>query len=81
MTKINNFRAFLKRNRNLNLTLSTIALVLIWRGVWSLTDLFLIYEFDINQFWSYLIPTLIGFAYLYLNDLKLTELSHPNETA
>jgi len=79
MTKLNNFRAFLKRNRNLNLTLSTISLVLIWRGVWSLTDLFLIYEFNFENFWGYLIPTIIGFAYIYLNDLKLSEFSHPEE--
>jgi len=60
---------------NLDSILSVICLVLIWRGVWHLTDIFIFLE-DTDKFYGYLIPMLLGFAYLYLNDFKLTELEH-----
>ncbi len=70
------FRFFLKKHPNLNLILAGIALIYIWRGVWSLTDMFTFGTFDIKHFWSYLIPMVLSFVYVYINDYKFTELIH-----
>ncbi len=72
------FRNFVRANRNLNLILSGISLVYIWRGVWSLTDMFTYGEYVEAEFWSYLIPMIIAFAYIYFNDYKFDELVHKN---
>lgn len=34
------FREFIKQHKNINLILSGISLIYIWRGVWVLTDIF-----------------------------------------
>ncbi|MBI5153014.1 MAG: hypothetical protein HZA36_00930 [Parcubacteria group bacterium] len=68
-------RRFTTRHTNFDLVLSVVCLVLIWRGVWHLTDIFIFLE-DTDKFYGYLVPMLIGFAYLYFNDFKLTELEH-----
>ncbi|HRY30802.1 MAG TPA: hypothetical protein P5328_00175 [Candidatus Paceibacterota bacterium] len=69
-------RSFLRLHPNLDLILSGISLVYIWRGVWSLTDMFTFGTFQRGAFWSYLIPLVIAFAYIYLNDYRLKELIH-----
>ena len=69
-------RSFLKKHPNLNLILAGISLVYIWRGVWSLTDMFTFGTFIPSHFWSYLIPMVLSFAYIYLNDYKFTEMIH-----
>jgi len=73
---IKKFRAFLKRHPNFNLMLAGIAVIYIWRGVWSLTDMFTFGVFIPSHFWSYLIPMVLSFAYIYLNDYKFTEMIH-----
>ncbi|HMO79065.1 MAG TPA: hypothetical protein PJ997_01615 [Candidatus Paceibacterota bacterium] len=73
---INKFREFIKKYKNLNLILSGISLIYIWRGVWSLTDMFTFGEYDPAHFWSYLIPLVLSFTYIYINDYKLKELIH-----
>ncbi len=70
------FRSLVRKNKNLNLILSGISLVYIWRGVWSLTDMFTYGEYSSPEFWSYLIPMIISFAYIYFNDYKFDELVH-----
>jgi hypothetical protein len=69
-------RECLKKHPNLNLFLAGISLVYIWRGVWSLTDMFTFGTFIPSHFWSYLIPMVLSFAFVYINDYKLTELIH-----
>ena len=73
---IKKFRAFLKKHPNINLILAGIAVVYIWRGVWGLTDMFTFGGFISSHFWSYLIPMVLSFAYIYLNDYKFTEMIH-----
>jgi hypothetical protein len=70
------FRTFIKKHQNLNLILSGVALVYIWRGVWSLTDMFTFGTYIPSHFWSYFIPMIISFSYIYLNDYKMSELVH-----
>jgi len=70
------FRAFLKKHKNINLILAGISLVYVWRGVWSLTDMFTFGTFDWSHFWSYLIPMVLAFTYIYINDKEFTELIH-----
>ncbi len=72
-------RKFLKKHKNLNIILSTVAVIWIWRGVWDLTDMIVFSEIDLSLVLGFGIPMLIGFAYLFLNDSKLTELLHSNE--
>ncbi|HMP67390.1 MAG TPA: hypothetical protein PKA60_01415 [Candidatus Paceibacterota bacterium] len=73
---IEKFRGFVNRNKNLNLVLSGISLIYIWRGVWSLTDMFTFEGFDQTKFWSYLLPLIFAFSYIYFNDYKFKELIH-----
>jgi hypothetical protein len=73
---IKKFRSFIKKYRNFNLILSGISLVYIWRGVWSLTDMFTFGEYVSPEFWSYIIPMIIAFTYIYINDYKFDELVH-----
>ena len=70
------FRSFLRKHPNFNLVLAGISLVYIWRGVWSLTDMFTFGKFDPVHFWSYLIPMVLAFTYIYINDYKFTEMIH-----
>lgn len=70
------FQKFIHRNTNLNLILSGISLVYVWRGVWSLTDMFTFGTYVTQEFWSYLIPMVVALFYLYINDFKLSELVH-----
>ncbi len=55
--------------------MTVIALILIWRGVWHVADIFIFGE-DREKLLGYLIPMLVGFVYLYVNDHRLTELEH-----
>jgi len=73
---------FVCKNKHLNIVLSLISIIWIWRGVWSLTDmlLFEIGDFDMVHFFGYLIPLLAAFAYLYFNDYELAEISHETNT-
>jgi hypothetical protein len=70
------FREFLKKHPNFNLILAGISLVYVWRGVWSLTDMFTFGTYDSAQFWSYFIPMVLAFTYIYINDYKFTEMIH-----
>lgn len=70
------FREFTRKNKNLNLILSGVALIYVWRGVWSLTDMFTFGTYESSHFWSYFIPMVLAFLYIYLNDYKFKELIH-----
>jgi hypothetical protein len=73
---IEKFRNYVSIHRNFNLILSGISLVYIWRGVWSLTDMFTFGEYKSQEFWSYIIPMIIAFGYIYYNDYRFDELVH-----
>jgi hypothetical protein len=66
------------KNPNLNLLLSLIAVVWLWRGIWGLTDVlvFSATVADLEHILGYGAPILIGLAYLYFNDYSISELVH-----
>lgn len=58
-----------KRNlkRNLEVLLLVVAVVLVWRGVWGLTDLYLLPDYPAL---SFSLSVLVGLALLYFHDPK-----------
>lgn len=66
------FKQFQRKFPNLNSIFVVIAVVLIWRSVWSLFDLFFLPD---NPIWSYIGGGIIGVVFLLIDDLKLDELS------
>jgi len=60
-----------KQKKNGQLLLLAIGVVLVWRGLWGLID---IYLFPNNAFLSHGLSLIIGLAILYANDRKLSEL-------
>jgi hypothetical protein len=73
-------RRFLFKHKNINIVLSTIAIIWIWRGTWSITDLIIFNKFNFGEFLGYFIPLSIAYWYLLWNDSKLTELLHSTHT-
>jgi hypothetical protein len=55
--------------------LVVVGLVLIWRGVWNLTDIIDYLFFDGNHFWTSFGGIIVGLAILYLPDSDLKEIS------
>lgn len=71
------------RHSNINIILSIIAIVWIWRGVWGLTDIVVFDHVLVNfeNIFGYGFPVLLGMLYLYFNDYSIDELAHgmPND--
>ncbi|MDD3263151.1 MAG: hypothetical protein PHR61_04925 [Candidatus Absconditabacteria bacterium] len=62
----------LRKNRtNINILVTTMAIVMIWRGVWGLLDMFV---FPNNPFFSYLISVFLGILLLFIDNEELDEL-------
>jgi hypothetical protein len=72
-------RRFLVKHKNINIILSTIAIIWIWRGTWSITDI-IVFNKDHSEFLGYFIPLIVAYWYLLWNDSKLTELLHSTHT-
>lgn len=66
-----NIRKFLARRKNLRIIIDVVAIIIIWRGIWGLLDLFI---FPNNPFLSYLISTFFGFGLLLLDGNGLDDL-------
>ncbi len=66
------------KNPNLNLILSLVAVVWLWRGIWGLTDILVFSSAisDLEHILGYSVPVVIGFLYLYFNDYSISELVH-----
>lgn len=62
---------FLKPRKNLRLILDAIGLILIWRGIWGILDLFF---FPNNPIISYLGSIIFGFIFLVIDENGLDEL-------
>ena len=60
-----------KENPNANAVVILIGLVMIWRGIWSLLDMFL---FPSMPLLSYLVSIALGAAVLYLDDFNVNNL-------
>lgn len=58
--------------RNLHILVDVVAVVLVWRGVWSLLDFYL---FPNNPVLSNLVGLILGLAILFFDDFLLKELS------
>lgn len=59
--------------RNLKLFLAAVGVILVWRGVWWLLDLYL---FPASKTLSYLVGIVLGILILILDDGVLEELKH-----
>jgi len=62
---------FLKPRKNLRLILDAIGLILIWRGIWGILDLFF---FPNSPIISYLGSIIFGFIFLVIDGNGLDEL-------
>ena len=60
-----------KRRTNINILITTMAVVMIWRGVWGIMD---IYLFPDQPFLSYLFSLLLGTFLLFVDNEELDEL-------
>lgn len=65
---LNTFR---KKHPNLYSILIGVSIVMFWRGVWGVLDL---YFFPGNEIFSYLFGIGFGLTVLWLNDFRLHEL-------
>jgi hypothetical protein len=66
-----NIRKFLARRKNLRIITDVLAIIIIWRGVWGLLDLFI---FPQNPLLSYITSTIFGFILLLLDGNGLDDL-------
>lgn len=65
------YNFIMKKKENLSLFVLAVGVVLVWRGVWGVADLFL---FPNNQALSFLVSIVVGIGILYFNDRKLSKL-------
>ena len=63
---------FKNRHTNIYFFIIGIALIMVWRGIWGVLDLYL---FPDNALLSYLVSAGLGLGILYFNDFSLSELS------
>lgn len=64
-------RKFLSTRKNLRIIIDLLAIIIIWRGVWGLMDLFV---FPGNELLSYLTSVGLGFILLLLDGNGLDDL-------
>ena len=60
-----------KKYSNFRILFACIAVVMVWRGVWDLCDMFLFPE---NPVLSNVISILVGIIILYIDDRRIDEL-------
>lgn len=60
-----------KKHGTLYYLITSVGLIMVWRGVWGLSD---VYLFPGDYLLSHLASLLIGFAIVYFNDFSLSEL-------
>ena len=65
------YRRFKKKHKLFHILLVALAVVMLWRGIWGILDL---YFFPNNSVASYLSSLIIAFAILYFDDFHLKEL-------
>jgi len=63
--------SFIALRTNLDAILVGAGLILFWRGIWGLMDL---YFFPDNALLSYAASAIVGFAILYFDDFQLEEI-------
>ena len=65
------YRQFKRKHRLLHILIVAIAIVMLWKGIWSLLDAYL---FPGNVLAGNLLSILVAFFILYLDDFHLKEL-------
>jgi len=65
------FKKLKKNHPNINAIIIGLAIIIFWRGVWGLMDLYL---FPDNETLSYIISLLVGLFILFINDFRLKEI-------
>lgn len=65
------FKKLKKKHPNLYIVIAAASVVMFWRGVWGLLD---IYLFPGNEVASHIASLLVGLTLLFINDFKLSEL-------
>ena len=68
---LKNLRKFLSTRKNLRIIIDLIAIIIIWRGVWGIMDLFV---FPGNELLSYITSIGLGFILLLLDGNGLDDL-------
>jgi hypothetical protein len=66
-----NIRKFLAPRKNLRIIIDFLGIIIIWRGIWGLLDLFV---FPGNQLLSYLVSIALGFILLLIDGNGLKDL-------
>ena len=69
MTK--QYKKFKKKHKVIHLLIVSTAIVMLWRGIWGLLDLYL---FADNQTISYFVSVMVAFAILYLDNFHLKDI-------
>lgn len=59
------------KNSNIRIMIVCIAVIMVWRGVWDLCDLFL---FPDNTILSNVVSIVVGILILYFDDKRIDEL-------
>ncbi|MBT4209761.1 MAG: hypothetical protein HOE19_02510 [Candidatus Komeilibacteria bacterium] len=68
---INPFVKLKETHRNLYALIVGMAIILYWRGIWGLAD---VYMFPENQAISFAVSAIVGILLLFINDFKLDEI-------
>ena len=66
-----NIRKFLNTRKNLRIIIDLLGIIIVWRGIWGLLDLFI---FPGNQLLSYITSIVIGFILLLIDGNGLDDL-------
>ncbi len=66
------FRHHKKKNPFIYHLVTGMAMIILWRGLWGLFD---VYLFPENQVLSYTLSVFIGLGILFINDWSISELS------
>ncbi len=64
-------RKYLSTRKNLRIIIDLLGIIIVWRGIWGLLDLFVFPE---NQLLSYLTSIVLGFILLLIDGKGLNEL-------
>jgi len=68
---IKRIRKYLSRRKNLRIIIDLLGIIIIWRGIWGIFDIFI---FPGSQLLSYLFSILLGFILLLIDGNGLDEL-------
>jgi hypothetical protein len=68
---LKNIRKYLSTRKNLRIIIDFLGIIIVWRGIWGLLDLFIFPE---NQLLSYLTSIVLGFILLLIDGNGLDDL-------